>query len=82
MNKEIEKLNKQIEKLEKKVSVHQSSCDHKNCKIKYGSNTGNYDPSADCYWITADCLDCGKYMNFDSDRDKENYRKYSLLSRK
>lgn len=28
-------------------------------KKKYGSNTGNYDPHEDCYWIDMECTICG-----------------------
>ena len=33
-------------------------CPHTDATKKYNSNTGNYDPSADCYWIEWYCPDC------------------------
>lgn len=39
----------------------QKLCTHPCVTKKYRSNTGNYDPSADCYWIEWSCPDCGKY---------------------
>lgn len=36
-------------------------CLHPNPNVKYGSNTGNYDPSADSHWKDFKCEDCGKF---------------------
>ena len=38
----------------------QELCQHPNVDKKYGSNTGNYDPSCDAYWIDWRCPDCDK----------------------
>lgn len=38
----------------------QGECTHPNVKKKYRGSSGNYDPSADSYWIEFDCPDCGK----------------------
>lgn len=43
----------------------QEECKHPNAEKKYGSNTGNYDPSADCYWTDFRCHDCGKVWTVD-----------------
>lgn len=37
-----------------------NQCSHSDANKKYRSNTGNYGPSADSYWIDYDCPDCGK----------------------
>lgn len=52
----------EIEKLEKKIERIQEACSHpEDCMTEeYGSNTGNYDPSADCYWTTYHCGLCDK----------------------
>ena len=40
----------------------QESCTHPKDSVhsEFGSNTGNYDPSADTYWTDYYCEDCGK----------------------
>ncbi len=38
----------------------QEACTHPSVTKKHGSNTGNYDPSADWYWTDFDCPDCAK----------------------
>lgn len=43
-----------------KITALQQSCSHEDCDITYGGNTGNYDPSADCYWKTYTCNICSK----------------------
>lgn len=42
-----------IKKWQTKLKNIQDSCPHK-------SNTGNYDPTSDCYWIEYFCYDCEK----------------------
>lgn len=42
------------------IERFQVNCPHKNVQKKYGANTGNYDPSADCYWTNFRCFDCEK----------------------
>lgn len=39
----------------------QEICNHPNVDKKYKGNSGNYDPSADSYWIEYRCPDCGKF---------------------
>lgn len=38
----------------------QSTCSHPAASKKHCGNSGNYDPSADSYWIEFKCPDCGK----------------------
>ena len=39
----------------------QEICIHPNVDEKYKGNSGNYDPSADSYWIEYRCPDCDKF---------------------
>lgn len=34
---------------------------------KYRGNTGNYDPSSDCYWVEFKCPICGDYWTESQD---------------
>jgi hypothetical protein len=74
MSQEILKLQKQITTIQSKIAAIQKSCQHENNEAEYGSNTGNYDPSSDCWWIFVKCLDCDKRMRFDSVDDSDLYR--------
>lgn len=38
----------------------QHKCTHPDVTKEYKANTGNYDPSADRYWINFHCPDCDK----------------------
>lgn len=42
-----------------------SSCTHPDVVKAHKANTGNYDPSADCYWTEFRCPDCGKFWRVD-----------------
>jgi len=39
----------------------QEQCPHENCSEEYKGNSGNYDPTADSYWIEFRCADCDKF---------------------
>lgn len=58
-----------IAKLNEQLSELQTLCTHPDVTKKYGGNTGNYDPSADSYWIDWACPDCGKKWRTDQDRE-------------
>lgn len=60
--KTIEKHQERWELAEKEL---QSICQHPNANKKYCANTGNYDPTADSYWIEYKCPDCNKRWNVD-----------------
>lgn len=45
----------------------QEECPHPNLTVSHGANTGNYDPSSDCYWKDYKCPDCGKMWTVYSD---------------
>ena len=42
------------------LEILQSKCTHPDVTKEYKSNTGNYDPSADRYWINFHCHVCDK----------------------
>jgi hypothetical protein len=46
--------------LNEQMAELKTMCQHPNVDKKYRANTGNYDPSADSYWIDWNCQDCGK----------------------
>lgn len=56
-------------KLSIQLDELQSECTHPDVTKKYGGNTGNYDPSADRYWIDWRCPDCDKFWRTDQDRE-------------
>lgn len=74
MNSQILKYQKQITTLQFKIAAIQESCQHENNIADYESNTGNYDPTSDCWWVFVKCLDCDKRMRFDSVKDSDLYR--------
>jgi hypothetical protein len=53
-------INNNIKKWNDALRMLQVTCTHPTATKKYGANTGNYDPSADSYWIDYTCPDCGK----------------------
>lgn len=53
-------LTKQRKEISAKIEELQNLCKHPNVMKTTGSNTGNYDPSADIYWEDYNCPDCGK----------------------
>jgi hypothetical protein len=61
MNK-LQKIKLQIEELKQEVIDIQEQCTHPPLVLvkEYNSNTGNYDPSQDCYWINYHCELCEK----------------------
>lgn len=61
--RKIARLNDKISLLRAEIKVIQDDlCGHVNHTKKYDGNSGNYDPSADSYWIDWECKDCGKMM--------------------
>lgn len=53
------------DELNNKISAYQQKCKHSSFTKKHGSNTGNYDPTADCYWTECECNDCGHWWRVD-----------------
>lgn len=81
MKRDIEKLFQQRDKLNQKIKAYQEACTHEKVKVKPGSNTGNYDPYADCWWVDVHCQDCDSRMCYDSHEHPEQYRNYIKLHR-
>jgi len=63
----IAELKKQIAECYAKIAAIQAECNHPKSALKqeYKSNTGNYDPTADCYWIDFHCTLCDKWWSED-----------------
>lgn len=80
MNPKIQDLQTMITSAKNLIAEEQKKCPHKNVKTKTGSNTGNYDPSSDCYWVDVECHDCGKFMHY-SDHTEE-YHHYTGIKYK
>lgn len=57
------KVEKTLKNLRAALKALQDVCKHYSVKKTYKSNTGNYDPSADCYWIECYCPDCHKHWD-------------------
>lgn len=53
-------IDRKEEKLAQERATLQAECTHPNVVKKYDANTGNYDPTADSYWIDFTCPDCRK----------------------
>jgi len=56
-----------IEQLEKEIREIQAECSHPRTCVnsKSKSNSGNYDPSADSYWVEHECGLCEKQWRTD-----------------
>jgi hypothetical protein len=52
-------LEEEIKKVNTQIEILRAECTHPNVIVKHGGNTGNYDPSQDCYWTDYHCPDCG-----------------------
>jgi len=58
-------IEKKLAELEQRLAQLQETCTHPLVDKKFGANTGNYDPSADSYWINWRCPDCNKRWRTD-----------------
>ncbi len=54
------KIQADINHLKDTLIVHQTKCKHVKATKSYKGNTGNYDPSSNCYWIDWCCPTCLK----------------------
>lgn len=63
----VQQLREEIAERQAKISEIQEQCSHPEAAVtkKHGSNTGNYDPSADCYWTDFHCSLCDKRWQLD-----------------
>jgi hypothetical protein len=55
------------------VANFQSKCNHTQVYSKLSSDTGNYDPSQDDYWIDSICPECGKSFCVFASQNEEAY---------
>lgn len=53
-------ITKKIDILMQELQDLQTECPHNHVESKAGSNTGNYDPTANSYWTDFHCPDCEK----------------------
>ncbi|AMQ66075.1 hypothetical protein AAY80_151 [Stenotrophomonas phage vB_SmaS-DLP_6] len=69
----IDEINQEILRLIDEREKIQDTCSHPPLArtYKYGSNTGNYDPHADSYWIDHACTLCGR--RWTTDQARENH---------
>lgn len=44
----------------------QKACTHPAASLRYRSDTGNWCPEGDSYWLEIDCPDCGFFESIDS----------------
>jgi hypothetical protein len=65
IRKKMESIDRREDKLASELAKLQSTCTHPNLEKKYKANTGNYDPTADHYWIEFKCPDCRARWNED-----------------
>ena len=72
------RIKKKIADLSVELSRLQAECEHPNAVGKYESNTGNYDPHCDSYWIECKCPDCGKFWMVDSKLSE--YRSFDRIA--
>lgn len=56
---------KQRDDIIKKIRSFQDKCKHPTVERRHRANTGNYDPTCDCYWDECECQDCGKHWTED-----------------
>lgn len=66
----IKEYREEIVALQTKIAKIQDKCNHPKeaTTKKHGSNTGNYDPSADCYWTDFHCKLCDKQWTEDGSK--------------
>lgn len=48
------------ETINREIAEVQTLCKHPSASEEAGASAGNYDPSADRYWVNHECSDCGK----------------------
>lgn len=76
LNEEVVKRQKKIAKHYKAITEIQDNCPHptEHLYVKYGANTGNYDPMDDSYWADYQCHSCGKRWRGNQDAYKDAQR--------
>lgn len=71
----VKEIRKEIENLNNEIRTVQGNCKHERIVYEYKSNTGNYDPHSDNYWVELECLCCEKKFSYES--FEEGYRNFS-----
>jgi len=61
----IEEVNRMIAKLNEEKLRLQNACNHPGLISVQKSDTGNYDPTHDCWWVEFTCPNCGKFWRED-----------------
>ena len=74
IRKRLASLTQQAAKIYEKIKLLQAECPHITLTMRYCGDTGNYDPSADSYWIDWACPDCGQHWS--TSQDREERQKY------
>ncbi len=54
-----------IQRAQAKITRIRDACPHPDAVKEHKANTGNYDPSCDCYWTEFKCPECGKFWRVD-----------------
>ena len=62
---EYNRIQKNLDKWSGKLKALQETCLHTDATVVFACNTGNYDPSSDCYWKTSTGPDCRKIWRED-----------------
>lgn len=65
---EVERLQRVIQKAQTQIEKLRQGCPHTGATREHKSNTGNYDPSADCYWTEFRCPECGLFWRVEGSR--------------
>lgn len=60
MFKTVKDIYENIASLQNKLKLIQTNCPHPNKQTENKADTGNYDPSDNCYWKEHFCPDCDK----------------------
>lgn len=62
-------------RLVEEIAAIQQVCPHEDLQGEYKSDTGNWCPDDDSYWIDTECLDCGKRWHIES--TQPGYRQFN-----
>ena len=73
---DISDLKDKIKSLQEDIKLVQDGCHHPKVVYERCSNTGNYDPSCDSYWVDIRCLCCEKRIHLDSEVEPLYYRTF------
>jgi len=60
IKKRMQRLQAKKQKIHEEIVAVQTAYPHADLKSTWGSDTGNWDPSADSYWKDYHCQDCDK----------------------